>query len=145
VVLTVYPSYNSLAAMSGLEPCMSLLKTTVLCAGLITSLAVSAHPKLLSSTPSDGAKGAPPAVIELRFSENLLTQFSGAKLTMTDMPGMSHSPMPLKASVAASTDPKVMLIKPASALTAGTYRVDWRAVSSDTHPILGNVMFSVQP
>ena len=38
-----------------------------------------------------------------------------------------------------------MLIKPASALTAGSYRVDWRAVSSDTHPITGNVVFRVQP
>ena len=128
---------------------MSMLKTAlagaVLWTGLITSLAASAHPKLLSSTPVDGAKGAPPAVIELRFSENLLTQFSGAKLTMTDMPGMPNSPMPVKASVAASSDPKVMLIKPAAALAVGTYRVDWRAVSSDTHPILGNVVFSVQP
>lgn len=128
---------------------MPMFKTAlagvVLCAGLITGLSASAHPKLLSSIPVDGAKGAPPAVIELRFSENLLTQFSGAKLTMTDMPGMPHSPMPVKASVAASTDPKVMLVKPASALTAGTYRVDWRAVSSDTHPILGSVVFSVQP
>ncbi|MGH8449659.1 copper homeostasis periplasmic binding protein CopC [Pseudomonas sp.] len=128
---------------------MSMLKTAlagaVLWTGLITSLAASAHPKLLSSAPVDGAKGAPPAVIELRFSENLLTQFSGAKLTMTDMPGMPNSPMPVKASVAASSDPKVMLIKPAVALAVGSYRVDWRAVSSDTHPILGNVVFSVQP
>ncbi|MBI6909736.1 copper homeostasis periplasmic binding protein CopC [Pseudomonas palleroniana] len=128
---------------------MSMLKTAlagaVLWAGLIASLAAAAHPKLLSSTPVEGAKGAPPAVIELRFSENLLTQFSGAKLTMIDMPGMPNSPMPVKASVAASADPKVMLIKPASTLATGTYRVDWRAVSSDTHPILGNVVFSVQP
>jgi len=128
---------------------MSMFKTAlagvVLCAGLITNLAASAHPKLLSSTPASGAQGTAPAVIELRFSENLLTQFSGAKLIMTDMPGMPNSPMPVKASVAASADPKVMLIKPASTLTTGTYRVDWRAVSSDTHPILGNVVFSVLP
>ncbi|WP_426108765.1 copper homeostasis periplasmic binding protein CopC [Pseudomonas sp. TWR1-1-4] len=128
---------------------MSNFKTAlagvVLCAGVIASLAASAHPKLLSSTPASGAQGAAPAVIELRFSENLLTQFSGAKLIMTDMPGMPNSPMPVKASVAASSDPKVMLIKPASTLMTGTYRVDWRAVSSDTHPILGNVVFSVQP
>ncbi|CRM38754.1 MULTISPECIES: copper homeostasis periplasmic binding protein CopC [Pseudomonas] len=128
---------------------MSMLKTALaggaLWAGLMFSVSVSAHPKLLSSAPAAGAQGAAPGVIELRFSENLLTQFSGAKLTMTDMPGMPNSPMPVKASVAAGTDPKVMLIKPASALTAGTYRVDWRAVSSDTHPITGNVVFSVQP
>lgn len=128
---------------------MSVLKTALaggaLWTGLLISLPASAHPKLLSSIPAAGAQGAAPAVIELRFSENLLTQFSGAKLTMTDMPGMPNSSMPVKASVAASVDPKVMLIKPASMLTGGTYRVDWRAVSSDTHPITGNVVFSVQP
>ncbi len=128
---------------------MSVLKTALaggaLWTGLLFSLPASAHPKLLTSIPAAGAQGAAPAVIELRFSENLLTQFSGAKLTMTDMPGMPNSPMPVKASVAASADPKVMLIKPASMLTGGTYRVDWRAVSSDTHPITGNVVFSVQP
>ncbi|EAM7373108.1 copper resistance protein CopC, partial [Klebsiella pneumoniae] len=26
----------------------------------------------------------------------------------------------------------------------GTYRVDWRAVSSDTHPITGNYTFTVK-
>lgn len=128
---------------------MSMLKTALtggaLWVGLMISLPASAHPKLLSSLPPAGAQGAAPAIIELRFSENLLTQFSGARLTMTDMPGMPNSPMPIKASVAASTDPRVMLIKPASALATGTYRVDWRAVSSDTHPITGNVVFSVQP
>ncbi|WP_426215725.1 copper homeostasis periplasmic binding protein CopC [Pseudomonas sp. DWRC2-2] len=124
---------------------MSMLKTALAGVVLCTSVAASAHPTLLSSSPASGAQGVAPAVIELRFSENLLTQFSGAKLTMTDMPGMPNSPMLVKASVAASADPKVMLIKPASTLTVGTYRVDWRAVSSDTHPILGNVVFSVQP
>ena len=124
---------------------MLMFKTALAGAVLCASVAASAHPKLLSSNPASGAQGAAPAVIELRFSESLLTQFSGAKLTMTDMPGMPNSPMPVKASVAASSDPKVMLIKPASTLTTGTYRVDWRAVSSDTHPILGNVVFSVQP
>ena len=128
---------------------MSMFKTAlagvVLSAGVIISLGASAHPKLLSSTPDSGAQGAAPAVIELRFSENLLTKFSGAKLIMTDIPGMPHSPMPEKARDAARSEPKVMLIKPASTLTTGTYRVDWRAVSSDTHPILGNVVFSVQP
>lgn len=128
---------------------MSMLKTTLLGAalwvGLSLSLPASAHPKLLSSIPAAGAQGAAPAVIELHFSENLLTQFSGAKLIMTAMPGMAHSPMPIKASVSGSSDPKVMLIKPATPLPAGTYRVDWRAVSSDTHPITGDVVFSVQP
>lgn len=128
---------------------MSVFKTTwvavALCSGLLLSGPSWAHPKLMSSLPAAGASGPAPETIELHFSENLLTQFSGAKLIMTAMPGMAHSPMPIKASVSGSSDPKVMLIKPAAPLPAGTYRVDWRAVSSDTHPITGDVVFSVRP
>ena len=112
--------------------------------GLLMSTLAQAHPKLLTSTPAEGATGAPPDKIELHFSENLVTQFSGAKLLMTEMSGMAHAPMPVKAKVSASSDPKTMLITPTAPLTAGTYKVEWRAVSSDTHPITGNVTFKVK-
>ena len=98
----------------------------------------------MSSTPAEGTEGAAPAKIELHFSENLVTQFSGAKLVMTAMPGMEHPPMAVKAAVSGGSDPKTMVIAPASPLTAGTYKVDWRAVSSDTHPITGSVTFKVK-
>ncbi|WLH13905.1 copper homeostasis periplasmic binding protein CopC [Pseudomonas hefeiensis] len=128
---------------------MSFIRTAVVTIALSTGLLISglaqAHPKLLSSTPAEGAEGAAPAKIELHFSENLMTKFSGAKLVMTGMPGMSaHSPMPMKAKVSGSDDPKTMVITPNAPLTAGTYQVQWRAVSSDTHPITGNVTFKVK-
>ena len=128
---------------------MSVFKSCVVAVALSSSLLLSAvaqaHPKLVSSTPAEGANGQAPAKIELHFSENLVTQFSGAKLIMTEMPGMSsHSPMGVKASVAGSNDPKTMVLTPASPLTAGTYKVEWRAVSSDTHPITGSVTFKVK-
>ncbi|MBN6776272.1 copper homeostasis periplasmic binding protein CopC [Pseudomonas granadensis] len=116
----------------------------VLASGLLLSSLVQAHPKLLSSTPTEGAEGAAPGKIELHFSETLVTQFSGAKLVMTEMPGMAHPPMPMKAKVSAGSDPKSMLITPLAPLPAGTYQVQWRAVSSDTHPITGNVTFKVK-
>jgi methionine-rich copper-binding protein CopC len=128
---------------------MSFIKNAVIAAALSTGLLVSAlaqaHPKLLSSTPAEGAEGAAPTKIELHFSENLMTKFSGAKLMMTEMPGMSaHSPMPMPAKVSGSDDPKTMVIVPNAPLSAGTYQVQWRAVSSDTHPITGNVTFKVK-
>ncbi|AZZ77324.1 copper resistance protein CopC [Pseudomonas sp. RU47] len=124
---------------------MRTLKITlVLASGLLLSSLAQAHPKLLSSSPAEGADGAAPGKIELHFSENLLTKFSGAKLVMTEMPGMAHSPMPMKAKVSAGSDPKSMLITPLAPLPAGTYQVQWRAVSSDTHPITGNVTFKVK-
>ena len=127
---------------------MSVFKSCVVAVALSSSLLLSAvaqaHPKLLSSTPAEGESGQAPAKIELHFSDNLVTQFSGAKLIMTDMPGMPNSPMGVKASVAGGGDPKTMVVTPASPLTTGTYKVEWRAVSSDTHPITGAVTFKVK-
>jgi methionine-rich copper-binding protein CopC len=127
---------------------MSVFKSCVVAVALSSSLLLSAvaqaHPKLLSSTPAEGENGQAPSKIELHFSENLVTQFSGAKLIMTDMPGMPNSPMGVKASVAGGGDPKTMVVTPASPLTTGTYKVEWRAVSSDTHPITGAVTFKVK-
>lgn len=110
---------------------------------VMVSSAAFAHPKLLSSNPAEGALGEAPQKIELEFSENLVKQFSGATLTMTAMPGM-EGVMKTPASVSSAADPKVMVITPTQPLTTGTYRVDWRAVSSDTHPITGNFSFKVK-
>ena len=127
---------------------MRLIKPTAIAVALLSGLLVStlaqAHPKLLSSTPAQGVEGASPDKIELHFSENLVTQFSGAKLLMTEMAGMAHAPMPVKAKVSGGSDPKTMFITPTAPLAAGTYKVEWRAVSSDTHPITGNVTFKVK-
>lgn len=122
----------------------TLTFSLVFASGLLLSSLAEAHPKLLSSTPAEGAEGGAPGKIELHFSETLVTQFSGAKLVMTEMPGMAHPPMPMKAKVSAGSDPKSMLITPLAPLPAGTYQVQWRAVSSDTHPITGNVTFKVK-
>ena len=113
-------------------------------AGLFATAAF-AHPSLVSSTPADKSQVSAPATIKLKFSETLVPQFSAASLVMTGMPGMaSHGPMKINASVAAAGDGKTMVITPAQALQPGDYRVEWRAVSSDTHPITGNVTFKVK-
>ena len=113
-------------------------------AALASSLAL-AHPKLVSSAPADKAEVPAPQKIELRFSENLVTQFSGANLMMTGMPGMAdHAPMKMAVKVSGSDDPKTMVITPTQPLPPGSYRVDWRAVSSDTHPVNGNLAFTVK-
>ncbi|SOZ39337.1 copper homeostasis periplasmic binding protein CopC [Cupriavidus neocaledonicus] len=113
-------------------------------AALASSLAF-AHPRLEASTPADKAEVPAPQKIELRFSENLVTQFSGANLVMTGMPGMaSHAPMKMAVKVSGSDDPRTMVITPTQPLPPGSYRVDWRAVSSDTHPVNGNVTFTVK-
>lgn len=123
----------------------SFLQATLAIAAALASSVAFAHPKLVSSTPADKAETSAPQKIELKFSENLMTKFSGANLVMTGMPGMAdHAPMKVAASVSGSDDPKAMAITPAQPLVPGTYRVDWRAVSSDTHPINGNIAFTIK-
>ncbi|WP_454754873.1 copper homeostasis periplasmic binding protein CopC [Cupriavidus basilensis] len=121
------------------------LRATLAVAAVLASSVAFAHPKLVSSTPAEKAEVPAPQKIELKFSENLATQFSGASLVMTGMPGMAdHAPMKVAAKVSGSDDPKTMVITPAPTLAPGSYRVDWRAVSSDTHPINGNIAFTVK-
>ncbi|ARP95048.1 copper homeostasis periplasmic binding protein CopC [Bordetella genomosp. 13] len=128
---------------------MTFVRTTYSAAALIAGLIVGgpaqAHPKLVSTVPQAQAQGPAPKQIELHFSESLVRQFSGAKLVMTAMPGMgAHAPMAIESRISGSDDPKVMVITPARPLAPGTYRVEWRAVSSDTHPVTGNFSFQVK-
>lgn len=86
---------------------MSILNKAILTGGLVMGVAFSAmaHPELKSSVPQADSAVAAPEKIQLNFSENLTVKFSGAKLTMTGMKGMSsHSPMPVAAKVAPSAD-----------------------------------------
>ena len=120
-------------------------KTAVTIAAAAFATAAFAHPKLLGSTPEDNSTGSAPEKIELHFSENLSKQFSGASLLMTSMPGMHHaSPMKMAAKVSGSDDPKAMVITPSQPLMPGVYSIEWRAVSSDTHPITGKITFTVK-
>lgn len=124
---------------------ISIARPLLAAAMLVASAAALAHPKLVSSTPAEGAEGPAPQKIDLQFSETLTRQFSGANLVMTGMPGMSdHPPMKIAAAVSGSDDPKTMVITPKSPLVPGSYRVEWRAVSADTHPVSGAVNFKVK-
>lgn len=108
--------------------------------------AAIAHPKLIASNPAANATVAKPKMIELRFSEKLVGQFSSVDLVMIGMPGMTaHAPM--KISGLASSirrDGKTMIVKLKSPLTAGTYKLDWHAVSADTHRVNGTYSFRVK-
>ncbi|MDF2381797.1 copper homeostasis periplasmic binding protein CopC [Nostoc ellipsosporum NOK] len=114
-------------------------------AALVAPLPAFAHPKLVSATPAPNATTAATARLQLVFSERLVAQFSGADVVMTEMPGMKmHGAMkmPVKASLA--EDGKTLVLTLAKPLPKGSYRVDWRVVSADTHRVQGNYSFKVQ-
>src|SRR3546814_846389 len=107
-------------------------------ASVFTATAVQAHPKLSGATPAADTDVAAPTKSQLVFSEALVAQFSGIYLTMTEMPGMKMGPMKMngvKATLA--PDGKTLVATLAKPLTAGTYKLDYHVVSTDTHRIQG--------
>lgn len=119
------------------------LRIAIVSFTLFASASVFAHPKLLSTTPTNHATVAAPASINLSFSETLLP-VSGADLVMTKMPGMTMPPMKIEAKAAPSADGKTLTVTPVKPLQVGTYRVDWHVVSTDTHAVKGTFEFTVK-
>ena len=103
------------------------------------------HPKLVSSRPANNSEVAAPKRIELRFSEELVFPPAGGNLVMAWLPGRAlHGPMKIPAEVSRGGDAKTVVIQPTQPLMAGSYRVDWQAVSSDGHPVNGRIVFRVR-
>ncbi|MEC3948019.1 copper homeostasis periplasmic binding protein CopC [Sphingobium sp. HWE2-09] len=106
--------------------------------------AVSAHSKLVSSTPAANATVAKPTKVTLTFSETFLAPLSGAELTMTGMPGMAnHEPMPIKGFKTA-VEGKTMTLTFPRALPAGSYDLKWHLVGADQHKMEGGYSFKVK-
>jgi methionine-rich copper-binding protein CopC len=107
----------------------------------LSGTAVFAHADLQSAEPAAGsAATTSPTQIRITFSEAVIAQFSGVELK--DQAGK------LIATGKAAVDPanKNVLIVPISEpLPAGNYKVEWHAVSEDTHRVKGNYSFSVRP
>ncbi|MBO9579597.1 MAG: copper homeostasis periplasmic binding protein CopC [Sphingobium sp.] len=112
---------------------------------LVAPVAAFAHPKLVSATPAPNVATAPTARLQLVFSEGLVAQFSGADLVMTEMPGMKmNAPMKMPATAALGADGKTLLVTLPKALPAGSYKLSYHVVSTDTHRVEGNYSFRVR-
>jgi hypothetical protein len=124
-----------------LEAIMAPFRTRIvfvfmaLAAGLAT--AAPAHPHLLSASPAPNAIVARPARLELHFSERLVPRFSHVEL----LPA-GGAPLPMASAVAG--DGMGLILTPRAPLAPGVYRVDWHAVSVDTHHLDGSYAFRVR-
>jgi methionine-rich copper-binding protein CopC len=130
---------------------MSFIRTGIIgsalaAAALTFATPALAHPKLVASNPAANALVAKPSKLELRFSEKLVGQFSSVDLIMTGMPGMAnHGPMKVNGvTTSVAGDGKTLVVKLRQPLAAGTYRLDWHAVSADTHRVNGSYSFKVK-
>jgi methionine-rich copper-binding protein CopC len=96
-----------------------------------------AHAFLEKAEPAAGEKlRVAPARIELHFSEALEPAFSG--IAVANVAGVDMS-----AGSAAANGAEMNL--PLKTLKPGRYRVNWRAVSVDTHRTEGKYDFLVLP
>ncbi|MCK9793892.1 copper resistance protein CopC [Isoptericola sp. 4D.3] len=102
--------------------------------GLAVAQPAAAHDRLLSSDPADGATlDAPPAQLALVFSAEVLE--AGAQVSVTTPDGTT----PARVSVDGD---EVVAALPAD-LPGGEWDVAWRVVSSDGHPIEGELGYTV--
>lgn len=126
-------------------PFLRKIAGLVLAGGIVLATPALAHPKLVSSQPAPRAAVAATNRVALTFSEQLLPQMSGMDITMTGMPGMPNHTMKMSGfRTTVESSGKTLVATFARPLMAGTYRVQWHAVSTDTHRIQGTIDFTVR-
>ena len=109
-----------------------------LAVAILSGNAAYAHPQFLSAEPAAGSAIAPPHQIRITFSEPLIPQFCGIEL--------KNQSGKLIATGKSETDPadrKILVVPVKEQLAPGDYKVEWHAVSEDTHRVKGSYSFSV--
>jgi methionine-rich copper-binding protein CopC len=104
---------------------------------LLVAGPASAHDQLLSSDPKDGATlDEHPASISLTFSAAPLD--TGIEVVLVGPDGVTTQGEDIE------VDDKVVTARLADDLPAGRYDVAWHVVSSDGHPIDGELSYEVE-
>lgn len=120
---------------------MTSIAAVIVVAASLSSTGALAHPEFRSAEPAAGAVMATsPKQIRITFNESVLPQFSGVEVK--DQAGKAI------ATGKATVDPankKLLVVPVEESLPPGDYKVEWHAVSGDTHRVKGNYSFSVTP
>ncbi|HET6763912.1 MAG TPA: copper resistance CopC family protein, partial [Longimicrobiaceae bacterium] len=104
---------------------------------LVSARAADAHAGLVSSSPAAGdTLRAAPRRLVLRFTEPVEASSSGVVLLTPDGGSLTLAPRPDPTDVAA-------LVADLPPLAPGGYRVEWRTLSADGHPVDGTFVFYV--
>jgi methionine-rich copper-binding protein CopC len=120
----------------------------VLSAGVLLAAALSvlpaapasAHSALLSTDPADGATlSTAPEQVSLVFNEDVAPQFVDGAITVGTV-----AATPVTATVDAGTVVLAVPDEREQAPGAQAWRVDYRVVSADGHPISGSLTFTVE-
>lgn len=99
-----------------------------------------AHAHLKAATPAAGSSiAATPQELDLDFSEDLNLKFSGVSVT-----GPNGAAVETGDAILARENTRLVVPLP-KPLSAGTYNVDWHALSADGHKTKGSYSFTVNP
>ena len=122
--------------MSTQRPIIVLAASAVLV--LSGTIAAFAHAHLVKATPAAGGTvPAAPSEVTLRFSEKLEPKFSS--VVVRDSAGKQVD----KGDAAVDKADRMVIRVLLPPLEPGVYKVEWKAVSADTHKINGDFTFKV--
>ncbi|MCK1789337.1 copper homeostasis periplasmic binding protein CopC [Pseudomonas violetae] len=113
------------------------LTTVTLLGSLFAASSVCAHAHLKSQSPAADTTVSAPVELRLIFSEGVEAAFT--KVTLSK----DGSNVPVKNLATEGSDKKTLVVTPQAPLTAGVYKVEWHAVSVDTHKSEGAYSFKV--
>lgn len=124
------------------------IKHALMTLGLLASFTfagvASAHAHLESQSPAADTTVSSPKELRLEFSEGVEEKFTKVSITSITSGGKTVvEPVPDIATDHA--DQKVLIVTPAAPLAAAEYKVEWHAVSVDTHKSEGSYTFTVSP
>jgi methionine-rich copper-binding protein CopC len=129
--------------MSALRFKQLLSSITVLASLTLTNVAF-AHAHLDSQLPAADSAVSSPKELRLTFSEGVEEKFTKISITSVAASGKNVvEPVPGIATDPA--DKKVLIVTPGAPLAPGEYKVEWHAVSVDTHKSEGSYRFTVSP
>jgi len=112
---------------------------------LLTGSHAQAHTDFVSSNPSDGSVVQSfPSEISLTFNEELLT-LENESVNAISLFGPDGIEIPLSSAEVTGANLVVTVVGDAAALPTGKYRVAYRVVSTDGHPVNGEIKFDYAP
>ncbi len=113
------------------------LSTLLVCAALAAAGNASAHAHLKSETPAADSTSNGLKELRLNFSEGVEAKFT--TVTVTD----DGKAVAIRSIETDPSDQKLLIVTPEAPLKAGEYRVEWHAVSVDTHKSEGHYSFKI--
>ena len=128
--------------MNRISQIRSLIIGTSLVIGLLITSVAQAHISLVESTPAADAVVATPKQIDLVFNERLVPRAS--RLELSAIKNGEAAEKVEHIDIEFINDGKTLRAKLHHSLGAGIYRVQWRAVGDDNHPMTGEVRFTVE-